>query len=160
MWTVFGRFLTSPTLWTILPFATPKLSLLAHSHECMGQNSENIPRWFYVSFPNVFYNISGRRRTAKCNSSVSTDDHEDDFLTLEIHQEHCDQIESQSWHEEASVFGRAYTATLYAHLCCCQVVWQIRLLGINHTWTAWSLLSEHQCRVTDNKIVISQSPKI
>ena len=88
-------------MWTILPFATPILSLLAHPQECMGQNSENIPRWFYVSFPNVFYNISGRRRTAKCNSSVSTDDHEDDFLTLEIHQEHSEHHNTEPQQQPA-----------------------------------------------------------
>ena len=95
-----------PPFWTNLLNFRHLISVYSLPHVGMcGQNTENIPRWFYVSFPTVFYNISGRRRTAKCNSSVSTDDHEDDFLTLEIHQEHCDQIESQSWHEESSVFG-------------------------------------------------------
>ena len=91
MWTVFlDVFDLLPPFWTNLLNFRHLISVYSLPHVGMcGQNTENIPRWFYVSFPTVFYNISGRRRTAKCNSSVSTDDHEDDFLTLEIsHQEH------------------------------------------------------------------------
>ena len=45
-----------------------------------------------------------RRRTAECNSSVSTDDHEDDFLTLEIHQEHSEHHNTEHQQQPANIF--------------------------------------------------------
>ena len=46
--------------------------------------------------------LDRRRRTAECNSSVSTDDHEDDFLTLEIHQEHSEHHNTEHQQQPAN----------------------------------------------------------